>query len=425
MTWREQIKGVPASFRGVPFKTTDTDGRFGRRKVVHEYPQRDLPYVEDLGMATKELVINGYVLGDDYLQQREALIKALSEEGPGQLVHPRWGRRLVDVVGFVTVKEGPGEGGKSYFSFTVVDAGAGNPFPLATQDTAAAVDTAAERCDAAAETRFIGAFKPTGAAPIELDAINQAKATLDGMLDTVRQVTSLGGLSALVGTVKGLTGNVATLIRTPLDFSQGVRGMFSELVATVRRPIGAIGELQALFKGRSRPTSTAMAGSTLDRIQRNQVAYGDFVRTLALTNQARLVVAAVSNGIEPRTLNAGGVATAGAAALPDETPVATANQVLALRDQVLAQIDDELEINEPDPQTAAALEQLRAAVAGDVAKRGQLLRERSTFTPVAVLPALALAHRIYQDANRADELVTRNAIRHPGFVPAQALEVLK
>jgi prophage DNA circulation protein len=38
---------------------------------------------------------------------------------------------------------------------------------------------------------------------------------------------------------------------------------------------------------------------------------------------------------------------------------------------------------------------------------------------------LVIAHRVYQDASRVDELVLRNGIRHPGFVPAVALEVLQ
>jgi prophage DNA circulation protein len=46
---------------------------------------------------------------------------------------------------------------------------------------------------------------------------------------------------------------------------------------------------------------------------------------------------------------------------------------------------------------------------------------RST-TPLQTIPALVLAHSLYGDAwyqsARADELVARNRIIHPGFVPA-------
>jgi prophage DNA circulation protein len=422
MTWREEIKAVTPSFRGVPFKTTETEGQFGRRNVVHEYPQRDRPYVEDLGLRATQWVVHGYVQGDDYLQQRDALLKALTEPGPGLLVHPRWGEREVAVLGVVSVRESHAEGGKASFSFTVVDAGAQNLFPLAAQDTAAAIDQAAEICERAAETRFTGAFSPTGAAPVELDAIGQATAALGGLLDTVRRVTRLDTLTTLVASVKDFTGTLTSVIRTPVVYSQNLRSTLASLVSSVRRPVSAVGELQAMVAGQPRPAGTALAGSTRDRILSNRIAHGDLVRTLALTSQARLVATAISYGIEPHTLNSG--AASASQALQDEAPVTTAAQALALRDQVFAQIDEELEVNEPDPQTAAALELLRAAVARDVAARGELLRERSTFTPAAVLPALALAHRVYQDAARVDELTARNGVRHPGFVPARALEVL-
>ena len=42
-----------------------------------------------------------------------------------------------------------------------------------------------------------------------------------------------------------------------------------------------------------------------------------------------------------------------------------------------------------------------------------------------MLPALLIAQRVYQDGSRADELVTRNQVRNPLFVPAGQLEVLR
>ncbi|MNJ70394.1 hypothetical protein D3C77_668450 [compost metagenome] len=38
-------------------------------------------------------------------------------------------------------------------------------------------------------------------------------------------------------------------------------------------------------------------------------------------------------------------------------------------------------------------------------------------TPEQSLPALVLAYRRFGDATRAGEVVQRNRIRHPGFVP--------
>ncbi|MNN99925.1 hypothetical protein D3C81_2196910 [compost metagenome] len=49
--WRDRKQG--ASFRGVPF-LVDTDSvPVGRRTQLHEFPQRDQPFVEDLGRRTR------------------------------------------------------------------------------------------------------------------------------------------------------------------------------------------------------------------------------------------------------------------------------------------------------------------------------------------------------------------------------------
>ncbi|HFJ2043202.1 TPA: DNA circularization N-terminal domain-containing protein, partial [Salmonella enterica] len=59
--WRERLRD--ASFRGVPFSVEDDESAFGRRVQVHEYPNRDKPWTEDLGRATRRLTINAYLVG--------------------------------------------------------------------------------------------------------------------------------------------------------------------------------------------------------------------------------------------------------------------------------------------------------------------------------------------------------------------------
>lgn len=86
----------PASWRGVPFEVNVDDAEFGRRVVVHEYPQRDKPYVEDLGRKTRKFTLDAWVCahvenGFDPWGARDALIAAIEEGDVGTLVHPFWG----------------------------------------------------------------------------------------------------------------------------------------------------------------------------------------------------------------------------------------------------------------------------------------------------------------------------------------------
>ena len=85
----------PASFRGVSFQVNGTDLGAGRRVQVHEYPQRDQPWVEDLGRATREIAFDGFLIGADYVDQANQLLAALETAGAATLVHPWLGSMQV------------------------------------------------------------------------------------------------------------------------------------------------------------------------------------------------------------------------------------------------------------------------------------------------------------------------------------------
>lgn len=80
-----------ASFKGASFliKSGTTSG--GRKTVVHEYPNTDRRFVEDLGELKETFTIEGIVHGTNYFTDRDALILALKSGGSGELVHPFFG----------------------------------------------------------------------------------------------------------------------------------------------------------------------------------------------------------------------------------------------------------------------------------------------------------------------------------------------
>lgn len=394
------------TFRGVPFRTVNAELKVGRRNQVNEYPQRDVPYVDDLGRRARRIVVEAYVLGPNYLLERNALIKAFETAGPGELLHPRYGALRVSLDGEVSIKETPEQGGIARISATFVEDGL-NTFPTAKENTVAAVEAASNAADDATQACFAKDFNVAGPSVLTsqaLDGIKGLTNTVKDVLNFARQVTSVAGLASIVGLVGGLTTNLAALIRTPTMLVQSLRSIYAQLVQELSRPLAAFAELQTLFASNARPVavSAVVPGSTRARSLTNDMARSDLQRRLALSNQARVL----------------------AVALADTTVVPTASQAVALRQALVAQIDTELEVNDPPAEVATALTNLRAAVVRDVAARAEFLRQRSSYTPKTVLPALVLAHRIYNDAKRADELVDRNAVPHPAFMPARALEVL-
>lgn len=99
------------------------------------------------------------------------------------------------------------------------------------------------------------------------------------------------------------------------------------------------------------------------------------------------------------------------------------DDALSLRDEVLGMLDAVIE-STADDDVFASLSALRAAVVSDVAARGADLARIVRVTPNASTPALVLAHRLYDDPSRDQDIVTRNRIARPGFLPAVPLEVL-
>lgn len=87
--WMSQLQ--PASFAGVEFVVSDDVYTSGRRVAIHEYPFRDKPWVEDLGLHTCNIEFSGYLCGDDCYSQRDQLKKALETSVDGTLVHPSLG----------------------------------------------------------------------------------------------------------------------------------------------------------------------------------------------------------------------------------------------------------------------------------------------------------------------------------------------
>lgn len=78
----------PASFRGVPFYVERDQVDTGRRLVVHEFPLKDAPYIEDMGRDTNKISVTAYVIGDDADAQEKALRSACERGGAASLSLP-------------------------------------------------------------------------------------------------------------------------------------------------------------------------------------------------------------------------------------------------------------------------------------------------------------------------------------------------
>lgn len=73
-----------------------------------------------------------------------------------------------------------------------------------------------------------------------------------------------------------------------------------------------------------------------------------------------------------------------------------------------------------DIEALRALRDTQAKVTRDLIERGRPLARMVAYQTAVPLPAVVLAHRLYQDAGRAEEMMAENAAYdHPSFMPMQ------
>jgi len=461
MSWRDRIDPeLRGSFRGVEFWVERADTNGGRRWLIHEYPRRDRPYSEDMGRAAKEWRLSFFVAGDDYDIQRDRLIEALDAPGAATLVHPFLGTFSAVAID-PRWSESTRALGMCTFQVTFAESGL-EAYPATTLDTRREVLQAAD----AAETSLLGDFLDDWS----IDGL--LGVSLDVMLRDVRAL--FDGLESVVG---GVADQLADVIRFPANLAGIVMGGFNRLRNAVMRPVNALD----LYSDRSRLVGGA---STLTAVPAGSVSTantsGETASRVMLTpgtppRAARVLVGIVgaSAAVEApaeetpwrqqRASNirlarqlVGRAAAVTAARIVADTDWMSRSDAEATGDDTLALIDLALAagVRTNDPalslsgtgnganagtatgQAAAeagvvsdevyqAFQVLRHAVVSDLRQRAVARPGLSTYTPQVTLPALVVAHRLYGDATRADEICVRNGVRHPGALRGgMTLEVL-
>jgi hypothetical protein len=82
---------------------------------------------------------------------------------------------------------------------------------------------------------------------------------------------------------------------------------------------------------------------------------------------------------------------------------------------------EERSADEMDQATYFALIELQAAVVNHLVTTARPLPRRVPYQFASVLPSLIIAHRLYADASRADEIRAENKIIHPAFCPIMGI----
>lgn len=412
----EQLQ--PASFRGVPFEVEASGITVGRRTVVHEYPQRDRPYVEDMGRATRNITLQCFVVGSDYLEQAQALMHELEEPGPGTLIHPWLGEMEVTIT---SVSELQFDQGLGVASVTITATEAGDlELPAVTADEDTEALEAADAVEKSAVDKFCEDF--------DLSTINDwIDSALEGSLLDALNFVSAGDLGKLFDYAEGVANladkAMALLSTDPKIFATRLAGAlgFSRWATTVSAWRGVAKSLKNLcrhdkLKARTKAYAERKGEPMSDvtrQVMKSQAAIETLVRQLLI---AQMV------GVS--TL----VATSKDVSSPDgeedtRTTTRSYDEIVELRDELCQVLDDELLMEEND-EMYQVLDEARTAIFDVLTHKADALQHVVIVKPDDVFPAVVLAYDYHDDADRDLEIARRNGVEHEGFCPASELRVL-
>ncbi|MBX8547070.1 DNA circularization N-terminal domain-containing protein [Pseudomonas cichorii] len=434
-TWRDRL--MPASFRGIGF-FVDTDSvPVGRKGQLHEFPQRDEPYFESLGKESQIYTMEAFLVGDDCFERRDRLLEALEVNGAGELVHPWLGRMQVQVGGCI-LKHNRTEGGVVRLSLKFYP---DQPlrFPTSTVNTRRQLVQASDGLLASALKRYQAVMSVVDAARINIQAL---RSTLSGIFAVIqRQFTPFMTIYS------DLTSLVHSLVNAPLTLST----MFSSFFASFE------GDSSSSSSGSSASFNVSTDSGTSASVSSNSSSV-NYRSTISDATQQAESIASINLVNQGGGLDTGSTAQATANLVQDallvkvarvvaSMPVASAAVPIiatpSLEHQVVMPVDraqvpvadDVIELRDTlssaiweaslkaDPEHYLVLNTLRQALIrhlNAVAASGVRLVDIKVAEP---LPALVLAYRRFGDATRLTEVVLRNRVQHPGFLPPGTLKV--
>lgn len=388
----------PASFRKIPFQVEVSEFETGRRTQVHEYPQRDKPYSQDMGRKARELEFDAFVIGADYVDKANALLGAIEEYGAGQLIHPWLGTLKVNVLNCRVQFDRAL--GLAKFSLSFVESGE-LTFPSSSQSTAAASRAAAANFESASVSTFAKVFNTLHMVnAVIVSALTYYGKALYFLANPVFSLANVLGFGTLPGNINSL----GSLFGNSLSLGWTFAGLLN-LSSFGKNYTGTDNTLIPAVRGLTRmAVSPAIAPPAVQ-------AY-----TTATTAQINANASAIyANCRQLLLVQACGLSSYLSCAIYDDTQALKLELAAALDAEALQVTDDDL---------YQAIMSARSAMWQDLTDRSRDSARLSTLTPADVLPMLAIAYDYYEDAGRDLEIVTRNKIHNPGFIPVAPLQLL-
>ena len=397
-----------ASYEGIQFEIESASLTFGRRTVTHQFPQRDLPYVEDLGRVTRQFSISGFIIGDDFIERSRRLIEKIEAQvgtdrraNHGKLVHPWLGTLDVTPIDSPNITY---DRAKRICSFTL------SFLETGTATTAKSVSWSNVLLSKADElySKVFGDWDPNKVAGIIDDVTSEINNCATALSECkFAQLFNLGSdildmAHDIVNSLYYKTEQAKNNLLGALSLSQ-----YSSSITDWKVASEACTESITLPDLKPTVTSTSQDSNKVLSEQRLIDTAADEIK-----QNMRMVLIANAMGAvtmigEDNDINADGSSRS-----------VSDDRILSIRNNLLQAIDAEMFLQGSDAgQNYINLVDSYTAVYNYLTSKLNGDNGTETVTLNQSESAFALAYDKYEDATRADEIVDRNNVINPLFMP--------
>ena len=420
------------SYKGVPFQAAAVTKTIQRRQVLHEYPQRDIPYLEDLGKGATLYKVTAFLVGDNCVAQAKRLEKALLTVGAGTFVHPWDGALTVSVYQASNISYSNSELRYCSLDITFVEAGElGYPNKLADGPTLAR--QLADKLGLSAVSDFVESFKQTAAYKLVQAAIN-------GTLLETLGIISDAEIAQILGFVDEVTTFAEQAIGLLTDEPRGFAEKLSSVLGLARfdsvetRWSGIVNQISQLTTSEElnrRTNQFAQIPAVVSNLEaeslQDSAAVETLTRKLLLENA---IGASTLIGTSLDTADTVDIDQSGSGDTSEDsgedsersdpdTVTTSVDELLEVRDHLIASIDNELQNPLISDGLFINLLQARSVVFSILTSKAEGLSRLLSIETPQIEPSLVLAYDYYDDASRSDEIETRNRVIHGAFCPRE------
>jgi len=436
MSWRDEL--LSASYNGVPFKVEKVHTTAGRKLAIHYYPRpKNLtgdydnsiyPYVEDLGRGPKTFTITGFVIQEsstdwNYFTARDALLDALSEPGPGTLIHPSYGEKYVHLSKEVSVvEEFTTAGGQASFEMEFIEVARGTSIEVETRNPITEYanvyqDLYANSYEDTFQSSYDVTTHPDAVKSTSLSDLLKLYRFVWRIIQTTPRNFVQQMISIFVFDILTRMKGAHTTVLLATSIIAAIESIFSSIpnltpIESKPIPPNVTSLILLSYFGDDETTSPGYTyGSKLDILPSDSSA----ITTQANTNRTAFVEFVKSMAL----------LYAGQAML--EADYSSYEDMVEIRDWYSDRVENVIE-NSTNDELCSSLEAMHSLVITGLVQLGASLKHYVDYAvPPGIDTTLTLAYNTYEDIDREEEIIDSNiSIKHPGFMPGgTAIKILE